>query len=162
MPNSVDQFVPWRIMQYVENRLKVELGAHGGYNTQPLVTMDYDEYRNATTDCALMIDVPDLRAAEHAIGDGTTGATRVTQEVVLNVYGSVKTKTEHPQRALMSLVQDVLTLLSGHPSDLREAIGRGVSMRVNNVSLATFTLTGKVESAFNLEVVFVYQQGSVW
>ena len=162
MPQSVDQFVPWRILQYVKTRLEVELGQHGGYNTQPLVTLDYDEYKNASTDCALFIDVPDLRMTEHNIGDGLTGATRVTPDVVVTIYGSVKTKTEQPSRALMALVQDTLTLLSGHPADMRAAIGRGVTMRPQNVETGTFTLTGLKESAFNLEVVFSYQQGSTW
>lgn len=162
MPNSIEQFVPWRILQYVKTRLEVELGQHGGYNTQPLVTLDYEAWRNSTVDCALFIDSPDLRITEHYIGDGSTGATRGVPEVVLTIYGSVKTKLDQPQRAMMALLQDTLTLLSVHPKDMRAAIGCGVTMRVQSADTATFNLTGLVESVFNLEVVYSYQQGSTW
>lgn len=161
MPNLVADFVPWRVLLLVHNKL-ADIGLHGGYNTQPLVTMDYEEFRQASVDCALLVLCGDLNIVENDIGDGSTGATRTQPEIVLTVHGSVKTKAGNQQAALMALLQDVLTALSLKPNELREETGRGITMRISNARLMTINLTGEREAAFTLEAVFRYSQGSTW
>ena len=161
MPNYVADFVPWRVSQIVADALG-NIGLHAGYNTQPSATMDYEEFRQSGVDYSLFVDCPDLRIIENDIGDGTTGATRTTPEIVLTIYGSAKTQGSPGTPMILALVQDVLTALSALPKGMRTAVGRGMIMRVGDVQTATFDLSGKRESVFTLEVVFRYLQGSTW
>lgn len=161
MPNLVADFVPWRVLLLVHNKL-ADIGLHGGYNTQPLATMDYEEFRQASVDCALLVLCNDLNIVENDIGDGTTGATRATPEIAISVHGSVQTKTGNQQLMLMALAQDVLTALSLKPQELRTETGRGITMRLGNVQLATVNLTGEREAVFTIEAMFRYSQGSTW
>jgi hypothetical protein len=161
MPNCVAEFIPWRVTEIVHETLK-NIGHHAGYNTQPLVTLDREEYRNSTIDDSLFLDGADLRIIENEVGDGSTGATRVTPEIVLTIYGSAFAPGGMPQMAIMALLQDTLTALSVLPGTLRVTTGRGMTMRIENAQTQTFNLTGKPEAVFNLEVVFRYLQGSTW
>lgn len=160
MPNAVETYMPWRILLWAHNRI-ADVAHSGGFNTQPLVTMDYEEYKNASTDQAVFVESATINMVDNNLGGGF-GATRVEVEVLIAVHGSVQYKAGNPQMALMALLQDVKTALSTNMEDMRATVGRGVTGRFAGVTLAYGTLDAKNEAIFRLDVSFKYQQNAVW
>jgi len=159
-PNKVEDFAAWRCLWWVYQRL-CEIQLANGYNTQPLVTMNFEEFRNASTDAALLIECEGHGSGEQGIGGG--GGGPASQPMVnLVVMGNVRFGTDLPRRAAMALEQDVRTTLSTTVSDMRGTIGRGFSLRWNECTHDAGMLTPEREAAFRLSFSFTYPQSSTW
>lgn len=159
-PNKIETFGAWRCLWYVYQRL-LEIQLANGYNTQPTVTMNFEEYRNASTDAALLIECESHGAGEQGIGGG--GGGPATQPLVnLVIMGSVRFGTDLPRRAAMALEQDARTAIATAVSEMRTTIGRGYSLRWNDCTHDAGLLTPEREAAFRLSCSFTYPQASTW
>jgi hypothetical protein len=160
MPNRVEDFMAWRCLWWVYQRLS-EIQLANGYNTQPTVTMDYEEYRNASTDAALLVECEGHGSGEQGIGGGGGGPASLPM-VNIVILGSVRFGTDLPRRAAMALEQDARTATATTVADMRETIGRGFSLRWNDCTHDAGVLTPEREAAFRLSCSFTYPQGSTW
>ena len=160
MPNRVEVFMAWRCLWWVYQRLS-EIQLANGYNTQPTVTMNYEEYRNASTDAALLVECEGHGSGEQGIGGGGGGPASLPM-VNIVILGSVRFGTDLPRRAAMALEQDARTAVATTVADMRETIGRGFSLRWNDCTHDAGVLTPEREAAFRLSCSFTYRQGSTW
>jgi hypothetical protein len=160
MPNNIEAFAAWRCLWWSYQRL-LEIQHANGYNCQPLVTMNFEEYRNSTTDAALLIECESHSAGEQGIGGGGGGPASMPS-VTLVVRGSVRYGTDLPRRAAMALEQDVRTAIATSVADMRSTIGRGFSLRWNECTHDAGVLSPEREAAFILSFSFTYPQSSTW
>jgi len=157
MPNKVDDFVPYRILSYVLDRLE-QIDTALGYNTRPRVTTDLDEYAESTTDHTLFVETtggsPRLQ--------GAGSAHQMEQTLTVEILGASYYKTEHPRRVAMSLEQDVRTALHSDIANIRDAVGRGVSMRFDRSEHDAGFLAPEKQAGFYLAVSFTWSQSKDW
>lgn len=159
-PNRIEEFGAWRCLWYVFQQLKT-IQLANGFNTQPTVTMDFEEYRNAQTDGVLLIECESHPAGEQGIGGGGGGPSSQPQ-VNLVIFGNVRYGTDLPRRAAMALEQDARTAVATAVSAMRSATGKGYSLRWGDCIHDAGALTPEREAAFKLYCSFTYPQGSTW
>jgi hypothetical protein len=126
-----------------------------GYNTQPLVTMDMDAYRQATTTYALVVECETHNATEHGINQVQMGPEFV-------IHGNAIVGTGIPRREAFKLEQDVRTAIDTAMVSLRANRGRGFSLRWGNCSHDGGTLSPERQAGFRLYLSLNYPQGSTW
>jgi len=158
-PNKIADFVPFRVLQYVFDRLE-SIDPANGYNTSPRVTDNLDEFENSDAKHTIMVETtggtPEITGA---------GSDSVVHQIMdVRLVGVSRYETEHPRRLAMSLEQDVRTALHGGVKDgaLRAAIGRGCSFRFVRCEHDAGFLAPDKEAGFELTVSFKWSQHSDW
>jgi len=157
MPNKIDDFVPWRVLQFVMARLE-QIDPANGYNTRPRVVYDLDAYVNSTAEHTVFVETsggsPEVQGA---------GEAHKTHHVMrIDITTASYYQTDHPRRVAMMLEQDVRTALHSGIADVRDAIGRGASMRFISSEHDGGFLAPEKQAGFNLSVSFKWSQGSDW
>lgn len=159
MARKIEEFMAWRVYQYFFNALS-EIRVARGYNTDPFVTMNYEEYRNASASHAVLIEVESHDAFEHAPG-GDDGP-RVGQGLVMVVMGSAQIEQGIPRKEAFKLEQDVRTAIHTGVRSLLSTIGRSAAFEFGDCPHDAGTLTPENEAGFRLSFRIGYPQGKTW
>jgi hypothetical protein len=154
MPNKVEQFAPWQAMQWLHQQLMTIDHAHG-YNTQPFVTMDRQQYQQAGTTCAVVVECEANDPQEHGLNN-TVMMSRFVIE------GNVQITMDIPRRAAMALEQDVRTAIATAMAALRAAKGKAYSLQWGPCAHDAGDLSPAREAGFRLNLTLIYPQGSTW
>lgn len=155
----IDDYLPWRVLQFVTTVL-ADIDPSGGYNTTPTVYDDIDEFEASTEEWQIMVDAERTQVRV----DGATQASRTNPTFVVQVTGVARYGNEKPRMRCMMLEQDVRTALHGAAKDgsLRDALGRGCSLRFGDGGYDMGALAPDKEAGFRLAVNFTWSQGSDW
>jgi hypothetical protein len=159
MPNKIEDFMAWRAYHYFFRALE-GIRVANGYNTDPLVTMDYNTYRNSTTDFAVLIEAEDHGAFDHGVGGA--GGPRVYQSLELIAIGNAKVKGGLPRKQAFKLEQDVRTAIHSAVAGMKETIGKGAMFEFGACPHDAGILTPENEAGFRLSFRVGYPQGKTW
>ena len=159
MPNHIESFIGWKIMEVVYRRL-CEIQRARGYNTDPLVSMDWPEVQNTDKSFSLFLECIGHHAVEHAVG-GNLGP-RVTMALELMICGYVQYDTGVPRKMAMSLEQDAREAVHAIATQFNTLIGRGVSFAWGDCTHDGGALSPEKEANFTLLCTFTYQQSAGW
>ena len=157
MPRKVDEFVPYRLLVYCEDRLR-GISEAAGYNCNAFVTTDAEEFEESTAKHTLLLETEPGSPVLHGVG----GDPMVQQATGFLVVGISKYETEHPRRLAMALEQDVRTALHSGVSDIRASVGRGCSFRFQGSQHDGGFLSPDKEAGFRLSISFTWSQSSDW
>ena len=160
MPREVDQFVPWRALMFVADRLRLIQRANG-YNCDAGVYTELEPYRNSSERFAVLVYSDGGGPDEQELGGGD-GGPRVQERIAFVINASVKYDTENPQRTLMALEQDVRTAIHTGVDQVRTYTGTGMILRWGEVQRFVTALSAERESGFSLTCSLAYKQGSTW
>lgn len=159
-PNKIDDFVPYRLLLFVEASL-AKISRAAGYNCDVFATDDYDEAEGSTAKHVIYYQVFNGSTPQHGVGNEGGGAS-VQQSMTVSIFGVSTYETEHPRRLNMALEQDVRTALHSEVINLRAAVGRGCSFRFESLEYDAGALAPVKEAGFELSVSFLWSQGSDW
>lgn len=157
MPRKVDEFVPYRLLLYVLDRLGSITEANG-YNCTAFVTTDAQEYENSAAKHTLFVETDPTAPILHGVG----GDPIVQDQIGFVVVGVSKYETEHPRRLAMALEQDVRTAIHSGVGEIRASVGRGCSFRFTGCQHDGGFLAPDKEAGFRLRFSFTWSQGSDW
>lgn len=156
MPNRIDDFVPWRLLMYVEARLK-HISTALGYNCDPFVTDDLLIANASQAKHTVFFEATPSDGVESFVGDG-----RMNQRQTFNIVAISEYETEHPRRLAMSLEQDIRTVFQSDAKNIRDAVGRGCSFRFGRCTHDGGVLAPTKEAGFELGLEFTWSQKSDW
>lgn len=160
MPRDVEHFVPYRILWYCYQQLQ-KIQRANGYNTDAEIHLSFEDYRNSSAKCAVLV-FSDGEGEDDQLMGGGNGSPRVHSRTQITIMASVKYDTELPQAAQMGLEQDIRTALQVSISGARALIGTGVSFRWGETQRMITALSAEREAGMTLSCSFVYPQGSTW
>jgi hypothetical protein len=157
MPNKVDDFIPFRLLQFIEARLK-SIDTAMGYNSDPFVTDDWHLAESSTAKQVLFFETPGIEMDDQGVGDGKT----VQPAMTIDVIGVCTYETERPRRLAMALEQDVRVAIHSALGDIRDSVGRGCSMTYGSCVYDGGVLAPIKEAGFRLSLIFTWSQRSGW
>lgn len=160
MPRNVEHFVPWRILWYVYQRLRLIQQANG-YNCDAAVFLDVEAYRQSSDKFALLVYTDGETPQDQSVGGGNS-SRQTASSMGLTIMGSIKYDLDMPARAQMQLEQDVRTALQTGVAGMRTLAGTGVSFQWGECQRFVTSLTAEREAGFSLTCSFLYPQGSTW
>ncbi len=156
MPNKVDDFVPYKLLLFVEDRLRL-ISKALGYNCDLAVFWDWDSFEESSAKYKVFFDSVSDDTTDNFVGD-----SRMTQSETIQVFGVVDYETERPRRAAMKLEQDVRTALHTGFSDLRTYTASGCSARFGRSTHDGGHLSPMKRAGFELPITFKWSQDSDW
>jgi len=152
MPNKVEQFAPWLAMQWLYQQALTIDHAHG-YNTQPFVTMDHQEYNEATTTFAVSIECETNDPQEHGLNSVVMASRFV-------IYGNATVELDIPRRAAFALEQDLRTAIGSAMATLRATKSKAYSLQWGQCTHDAGALSPHRQAGFRLNLTLIYPQGS--
>jgi hypothetical protein len=157
MPNRVEDFVPFRLLMFTEDRLKL-ISKALGYNCDVAVFTDMDDFTASSAKFKLFYDSMSDDTQANFVGD-----SRLNQALTVQVLGIATYETEWPRRLAFALEQDVRTALHSGFSELRTSyVQRGCSARFGRASHDGGALAPIKQAGFDLSVTFTWSQDSDW
>jgi hypothetical protein len=157
-PRKIDEFVPYRLLLFVEARLRA-ISSAMAYNTDPYVTGDWHDAEASDAKHTLFFEGDAGAIVENFPG---SQEARSQTSTTYKVVGVSKYETEHARRLSMALEQDVRTSLGSDSNLIRAAVGRGVTVRFGSVTYDGGILAPKKEVGFRLLVTFTWTQAGPW
>ena len=157
MPNKVDDFVPFRLLEFVVSRLE-GIAVAEGYNTDPFVSTFYEEARESQAKYTIFVETDGENPVRHGVG----GDLAVQQSLEFVVTGVARFETEHPRRLAMALEQDVRTAVHSGVPEIRPWLGRGASLRFTGCTHDGGVLAPFKEAGFRMHFSFTWSQKSDW
>lgn len=157
MPRKVDDFVPYRLLVFMQARLGL-ISEASGYNCNAFVTTNEQDFTESTAKHTLFVETDPASPVLHGVG----GNPSVQESQGFVVVGISKYETEHPRRLAMALEQDVRTALHSGAPEIRAAVGRGCSFRFAGCAHDGGFLAPDKEAGFRLSVSFTWSQNSDW
>ncbi len=157
-PNKIDDFIPYRLLLFVEARLR-GIARAAAYNTTPYVTGEWHDAEASDAKHVLFFE-----GDAGAIVENFPGGPKVRSQnsTTYKVVGVSKYETEHPRRLSMMLEQDVRNALDMDSNLIRAAVGRGVTVRLGSVTYDGGVLAPHKEVGFRLLVTFTWTQNGPW
>jgi len=160
-PKKIDDFIAWRLFLYCFRQLQ-GIRIASGYNTDPFVTMNMEEFRTSGTKFAVLIEVDDHSPQEHGVGGSDGDGPRVLQILTMTIEGSVQVERDIPRKEAFKLEQDVRTAIHSGVSGLKSKIGRSAAFEFGECPHDGGILTPDNEAGFRLLIGLKYPQGSNW
>ena len=157
MPNKVDDFIPYKLLEFIEAKL-ADIAVARGYNTDPFVTSYYDDARESQAKYTVFLESD----GEDPVQQGVGGDMSVQQSQSFVITGVARYETEHPRRLAFALEQDVRTAVHSAVPDIRGWLGRGASFRFSGCTHDGGVLAPYKEAGFRLNVSFTWSQKSDW
>jgi len=157
MPNKIDDFVPYRLLKFVETRLRL-ISKALAYNCDAAVFDNWDDFENSTAKYKLFFDATSGDTPVHFTG----GPARVNQELTIMVVGVATYETEHPRALAMSLEQDARTALHTGFDEIRAGVGRGAATKFGRTSYDGGLLSPEKKAGFEFPTTFTWSQSENW
>ena len=157
MPNKVDDFVPFRLLEFVVSRLE-SISVATGYNTDPFVTTHYDEAKESQAKYTIFVETEGGSPRRQGVG----GDLSVQPALDFVVTGVARYENEHPRRLAMALEQDLRTALHSGIPEIKTWLGRGASFRFDDCTHDGGVLAPFKEAGFRMHFSFTWSQKSDW